>query len=267
MGSLHCQNHSSRFRAKQCAGSLRMSNWTILLMHLWNDCGRKLRIPMRHDRPAINISTGKEEKTDEAYWYSCRKALPKSLAAYAANQVATTILFNRLVAFWAWFGVDCEPVYSLRLIFALFVPESPHITGTRRMRFCHAIEAKLLPTNALDFTVGFAFHSNGIATVRNAGAPLDFCIVFNVWLKEKPLVSFNWLWVLSPHQFSHFVLITNSTALVLHTCHTPTLTLFDFNDEVLSPAWERKPLLPYYPCVSYMSHTYITYNYSIQYLS
>jgi hypothetical protein len=40
---------------------------------------------------------------------------------------------------------------------------------------------------------------------------------------------------LSPHQFSHFVLITNSTTLVLHTCHTPTLTLFDFNDEVLSP--------------------------------
>jgi hypothetical protein len=30
-------------------------------------CGRKLRIPMRHDRPAINISTGKEGKTDEAY--------------------------------------------------------------------------------------------------------------------------------------------------------------------------------------------------------
>jgi len=110
----------------------------------------------------------------------CTTEPTKSLAAYAANQVATTILFNRLVAFWAWFGVDCEPVYSLRLIFALFVPESPHITGTRRMRFCHAIEAKLLPTNALDFTVGFAFHSNGIATVRNAGAPLDFCIVFNV---------------------------------------------------------------------------------------
>ena len=161
---------------------------------------------------------------------------PESLTTNTANKVTSAIFLDRLVALRTRFGMDGQPIYCLRLVFALLVPQCPHVTGTGRVRFSHAVEAKLLSTYTLDLTVWLPLQPNSITTMRSARAPLHFSIVFYVRLQKEPLITFNRFWVFRTHQLPYFVFVTNCTTLVLHTSHASTLTILYFYYEVLSPA-------------------------------
>lgn len=168
--------------------------------------------------------------------------IPKRLTANATDQITPAILLNRFLALWTKFGVDGHPIDSLWLVFALLVPQCPHEAWAWRVWFSHAVEAKLLPTHALNLAIGLSFHSNCIPTMRNTRTPLHFGVVFYVRLQKESLIAFYWLWILCTNQLPYFVLVTDCTALVLHTSHPLTLPLLNFNNEILCPACKEPGL-------------------------